>query len=178
LLKKMILIMITAAMLTGCASSGLVHDKNYLRAVSVSGRERLEMTLAFFSDDEENVNVSGKDLDSALKNAEMKTGKPIFTGYTELVILGDCEYRNVLEEMLNSWKVSPSCTVAYSESGGAVLRKNGAELLSGQIKRAEKQDIVRDSNIVKVLEELLGEQQSAEVPEAGMNGISSGIMIS
>jgi len=178
LLKRMILIMMTAAMLTGCASSGLVHDKNYLRAVSVSGRENVEMTLAFFSDEAESLSVSGKDLDSALRNAEAKTGKPVFTGYTELVILGDCDYRDVLEEMLNNWKVSPSCKVVYSDSGGAVLRKNGTELLSGQIKQAEKQGIVRDSNIVKVLEGLLGGQQSAELPEAEMNGISGGIMIS
>ena len=41
MLRKIILVtFLPMFMLTGCASSGRVHDKDYLRAVSISGDER------------------------------------------------------------------------------------------------------------------------------------------
>ena len=79
--------MLTAAVMTGCASSGLVHDKEYLRAVSVRGIAEKEMTFSFFSDETMTVSASGKDIEEALEKAELKAGKPVFTGYTELVIV-------------------------------------------------------------------------------------------
>lgn len=171
MLKRLMLLCMTAAMLTGCASSGLVHDKDYLRAVYVSGNGMKNMTFSFFSDEGKTVSASGEDMGKALENAELKTGKPLFTGYTELVILGDCEYREVLEELLNDWKVSPSCTVVCCDNGAELLRRRDAELLSGQIRQAVKQGDVPESDIITVIGELLGRDQCADVPETSLSGV-------
>lgn len=171
MLKKLIFLCMTAAMLTGCASSGLVHDKDYLRAVSVSGNGTKNMTFSFFSDEGKTVSATGKDMDEALKNAELKTGKPLFTGYTELVILGDCEYNEVLEELLNDWKVSPSCTVVCCENGSELLRRRDAELLSGQVRQAVEQGEVPESDIITVIGELLGSERCADLPETSLSGV-------
>lgn len=156
--------------LTGCASTGLVHDKNYLRAVSISGEKEKNLTFTFFTDDGDPISASGKDIDSAQKSAEIKGGKPIFTGYTELVILGECSYRETLDYLLNDWKVSPSCIVAYSENGDELLEKADAERLFGSIKQAVEQGKIPECDIITVLGELLSGSESAEIAEITANG--------
>lgn len=170
MLKWIPAVMLTAAVMTGCASSGLVHDKEYLRAVSVRGIAEKEMTFSFFSDETMTVSASGKDIEEALEKAELKAGKPVFTGYTELVIVGECEYEAVLGELLNNWKVSPSCRVVYSRNGEKLLRENQAEQLSGRIKQAVKQGEAPESDIITVLGELLSSEGSAVIPEMSSSG--------
>lgn len=167
MLKKMIFLTASAAVLTltGCASSGLVHDKNYLRAVSISGENEKNLTFTFFTGDGDSVSASGKDITLAQKSAEIKSGKPIFTGYTELVILGECSYCETLEYLLNDWKVSPSCIVAYSENGGELLENADAETLFGSIKQAVEQGKVPECDIITVLGELLSDSDCAEIAE-------------
>jgi len=170
MLRKIILVtFLPLFMLTGCASSGRVHDKDYLRAVSISGDERKELTLSFFSEDKESVSVSGEDIDSAIEAAELVTGKSVFTGYTELIILGDCNCTEVLSYLLNKWKVSPSCLVAYSRNGALLLRDKDAEQLEGAVKEAAEQGKVRNSDIITVLGKLLNDSE-AELPELHKSG--------
>lgn len=171
MLKKMILAALAAVFtLTGCASSGLVHDKNYLRAVSITGENEKNLTFTFFTENGDPVSASGKDIDSAQKSAEIKSGKPIFTGYTELVILGECSYRETLDYLLNDWKVSPSCIIAYSENGEKLLEKADAEALYGSIKQAVAQGKIPECDIITVLGELLSDSDPAEVSEITNSG--------
>jgi hypothetical protein rflaF_05384 len=171
MLKKMILAASAAVFtLTGCASSGLVHDKNYLRAVSITGENEKNLTFNFFTENGDSVSASGKDIDSAQRSAEIKSGKPIFTGYTELVILGDCSYRETLDYLLNDWKVSPSCIIAYSENGGELLEKTDAEVIYGSIKQAVDQGKIPECDIITVLGELLSDSNSAEISEITNSG--------
>lgn len=166
MLKRMILTASIAVLtLTGCASSGLVHDKNYLRAVSISGENEKNLTFTFFTGNGDSVSASGKDISSAQKSAEIKSGKPIFTGYTELVILGESSYCETLEYLLNDWKVSLSCIVAYSENGGELLEKADTEMLFGSIKQAVEQGKIPECDIITVLGELLSGSNSAEIAE-------------
>lgn len=170
MLRKIFLVtFLPLFMLTGCASSGRVHDKEYLRAVAISGDDRKELTLTFFSEDKESVSVSGEDIDSAIEEAELVTGKAVFTGYTELVILGDCNCTEVLSYLLNEWKVSPSCLVAHSRNGASLLRDRDAEQLEGAVKEAAEQGKVRNSDIITVLGRLLDDSE-AELPEIHKSG--------
>ncbi len=155
MLKRFIPVMLALPFLTGCASSGLVHDKDYLRAVSVSGTENKQVTFSFFSDGIDTVYAEGEGLEQALENAELITGRPIFTGYTELVILDGSDSEETLEHLLRDWKISPDCTVTYSKNGRELLEENPAEVLTGQVRQAEKQGLVLESGIITVLGELL-----------------------
>ena len=152
-MKKLIAVIFAAGiLLTGCTQTGLVHDKSYLRAVYI-GKQN-EMTLVFFSD-EKTVTASGSDISSAMKLAEIKTGKPIVTGFTELIILGECDEAEVLKYMLNDWKVSPSCLVIENQHSDELLRKHTPELVEGALREAEKQGRIKNTSIVSVLSELL-----------------------
>lgn len=174
---KRIMLISAAAMfsLTGCAASGLVHDKNYLRAVAITERENsgTELTLTFFTGEVEAVTVSGEDISGAMKQAEIVTGKPVFTGYTELVVLGDCQYEQVLELLLNDWKVSPSCIVTHSEKGSDILSEIDGEILVGTVRQAHKQGKVPKCDIITVLGEILDEKNSAEIAELTEKGAES-----
>lgn len=168
--KLLIVIFLGMFSLTGCAATGLVHDKHYLRAVSITVDSETELTMTFFTDDKKTVTAKGKDISTAMKNAEILTGKPIFTGYTELAVLSGCEYEETLELLLNDWKVSPSCIVVHSDDGGRVLAEKDAEELTGSVKRAEDQGKAPECDIITVLSDLLDEKSSAEIAELHENG--------
>lgn len=168
--KLLVIIWLGTFSLTGCAATGLVHDKHYLRAVSITVGSETELTMTFFTEDKKVVTAKGKDISTAMKNAEILAGKPIFTGYTELVVLSGCEYRDTLEILLNDWKVSPTCIVAHSNDGAAALTDKDAETLTGSVKRARDQGKAPECDIITVLSDLLDEKSSAEIAELYENG--------
>lgn len=172
MLKKTIFLFSLTALilLTGCASTGLVHDKLYLRAFSINKDTETELTLSFFNDDEKTITASGNDIESALKNAEIKCGKPIVTGYTELVILEKCDYGKTLEFLLNDLKVSPSCIISYSTNGRKTLKESSAEKLNGSIKRANEQGKVHECSIITVMGDLFSDKGKAEIAEISDKG--------
>ncbi len=158
-MKKLIFMLLTAALcMTGCNSTGLVHDKCYLRAVYIDGETEKRLTFVFFSDDRP-VSAEGPDISSAVKEAEIKAGKPIVTGFTELILLGNCDTSKILDYMLNTWKVSPSCRVIENQENDELLRKHDAEFLCGAVKEAEKQGKIPPSQIVPTLHRALLLQQ-------------------
>lgn len=156
-LKLLSLLVICTIMLTGCASDGRVHNKKYLRAVAIDGSS---VTMAFFTGSEQEdelLTVKANELDSAKKAAELETGQQLFTGYTELAILGDCDHLDVLKQLLKDWKVSPDCTVISSDEGGTLLRNSPAKVLEGRAEQAYKQGMAPRSDIITVLTVLLDE---------------------
>ena len=154
-----------AVIFTGCTSSGLVHDKLYLRSIAVSNDK---VTMTFFAD-EESITVGSGELPTAEKMAELCKGKPIVTGFTEMIVLGDCDAQQVLEELLTEWKVSPSCMAVYSASPHDTLTEGNAEMLEGTVKEAEKLGIAGKCKITAVLSELINKGRS-ETAEINRNG--------
>ncbi len=167
---RKVMICLALLPLTACASTGRVHDKDYLRAVSLNGTDAKTLTMTFFMDDSRDITVTGGDIVSALEAAELECGRPIFTGYTELVLLDGEDSFEELEYILKEWKVSPSCIVTYGR--GDVFRDKPAEVLAGSVKQAVKQGEAPDSGIVTVLGELLreGEAEVAWLTGEGVCG--------
>lgn len=158
-----------ALMMTGCASTGRVHDKSYLRAVAFSGENGETLTLSFFSEDEA-MTVSGADMEEARKNAELEKGEPVFTGYTELVIVDGSPCRDVLEHLLSDWKVSPSCMIVYSDNGAELLEEYDPEKLLGMVRQAVKQGKAPECDLITVLGILCGDGRPAEIAELRSGG--------
>lgn len=160
----------TAALIisAGCAS-GRIHERSYLRAAAISRSGQL--TFAFFDEDERIVST-GENIDAAKSSAELIGGKPVFTGYTELVIVDGEDTLPLLEHMLEHWKLSPSCTVVYSSSGEELLREYDAEHLIGITEQAVKQGIAPECDIITVLGELYqkGQAEAAELRADGSAG--------
>ncbi|MDE6501157.1 MAG: hypothetical protein K2K02_04520 [Ruminococcus sp.] len=157
---------------TGCESNGRVHDKNYLRAVSVSGDDKKTVTFTFFTKDGKYITTSGRDIAEAKEVAELRTGKKIFTGYTEMIVLDGKNSIDTLEFMLHKWKVSPSCIIAYSENEENIF-ESSVERLRGSVENAVKQGKAPECDIITVMSGLLGEKQSAQVAGISTEGITS-----
>lgn len=161
---KLLLILASAVTMTGCGSSHRLHDTSYLRAVSIDGMDEKTLSFAFFTDDDSVVVSNGSDIEAAKKSAEITGGKLIFTGYTELVILGDCDIRETLSFLLNQWKVPPSCKIVLGGSDPELTAEDDPERLLGSIDRAVEQEKAPECDIITVLEQLL-EDDSAELPD-------------
>ncbi|MDE6781948.1 MAG: hypothetical protein K2J40_10920 [Ruminococcus sp.] len=169
--KIILLGMLILFTFTGCESNGRVHDKNYLRAVSVSGDNEKIVTFTFFTKDGKYITTSGKDLTEAKELAELRTGKKIITGYTEMIVLDGSNSVDILEFMLHKWKVSPSCIIAYSEDGDVF--DSSVEKLTGSVNNAISQGKAPECDIITVMSRLLGENQSAQVAGISSDGIIS-----
>ena len=173
---KYLLLAAAALCFTGCSSNGLVHDKNYVRAASVTSGSEVEVTFSFFSEDQPPLTVSAGDLDSALDAAQLSTGKTLFTGFTELLIINSDTPAELLEYMLDEWTVSPTCKVAYSSSGSELLMDSSAEKLRGSVEEAVRLGTAPDSDIVTVLKELLtdGSAELAALPDTTKTAVVFG----
>lgn len=179
-MKKLFFItaaLLAAFMTTGCASTGRVHDKSYLRAAAVSGEMGGTLTLSFFSGDGA-LTVSGEDMEGARRAAELKMGTPVFTGYTELVIVDGSPCMDVLEHLLSDWKVSPSCMIVYSQNGAELLEECAPEQLLGMVKQAIKQDKAPECDIITILGVLCGDGRPAEIAELSSGGVEGKYIIS
>ncbi len=173
-LALLFLTIMTAFCFCGCESNGRVHDKNYLRAVSVSGKDEKTVTFTFFSKDGRYITTSGKDITSAKKLAEIQTGRKIFTGYTEMILIDDLNGIDTLEFMLHKWKVSPSCIVAYAgEDSEEIFGNSTIERLSGSVHNAVKQGKAPECDIITVLSELLSDEKTAEIAEITSDGATA-----
>lgn len=165
-------------LLTGCASTKQVIDRNYLRAISITEKGGSSAAFSFYDEKIEYFVSSGIDIPETRTLAELKYGKAIFTGHTELIILGDCDFEKTLEILLNEWKVSPSCLVVYGGDYALnALDEFNSEMLSLSVKTAIAQKKVPECDIVTVLSGLLSDKQTAEVAYINKDGISGSYTI-
>lgn len=163
-----------SCLLMSCNAAGRVHDKAYLRAAALDGEGRLTMT--FFSDDE-TMTVYGDDIPSALGNAEIKLGKKIFTGYTELVILGNGNSCEVLKYLLRDWCVPPSCLTVCGGDGESILKNNDSRALADGVRLAAKRNAAPQSDIITVLENILADECSETAALSADGEVSTGRLI-
>lgn len=167
-MKRIFLTFPMIALLTGCSSHGNVNDKAYLRAAAIDGDR---VTFSFYSEEDKVISVNVRNPEKAKSAAELAMGKEIFTGHTELVVAGDCDILEVLDNMLHEWKVSPSCRVAEAKtSGEELLNSRSAEELADVIDTAHEKGLAPKCDIITVLSGLLGENELAEVAEFSDNG--------
>lgn len=168
--KILMLMILSAMMLTGCTSRGNVNEKAYLRAAAVDDGS---VTLVFFNEDEGTVTVPLGDPDEAKQAAELVIGKEIFTGHTEIVLLGDCDRGEVLKHILKQWRVSPSCMAAESKGdGGIILKARDPEQLTGIIEQAQEKKLAPKCDIITVLSRILdGEPEN--IPLISVYGLES-----
>ena len=167
-MKRIITTAAALILMSGCESTGLVHDKYYIRAASVNS-ETGEVTFSFFSDEQEPVTVRSNGIEEALESAEIYAGKPLFTGFTELLITDGHNSREVLEYMLKEWNVSPACIVAYDPDGNSLLEEASAERLCGSLKESIRLGDIPKSDMITVLGELINSGE-AEVGALNANG--------
>lgn len=153
-MKKILFAILCMTALTGCSTGIDVNEMAYVRAAAVDGNN---FTFSFYLD-EQVVSVSADSVETAESAAELTLGKEIFTGHTELVILNECDKREILEYMLREWKVPPSCRVANAENAGEILNVRKAEEIVGVLETSEKKGLTGKCDIVTVLGNFLDDK--------------------
>lgn len=148
---KKIILAVMCIFLTGCSTGIDVNEMAYVRAAAIEGDN---VTFSFYLE-EQVISLSADTIEDAKSAAELALGKEIFTGHTELVVLGKGDERDTLEFMLNQWKVPPACRVAYAENVGEILKNRKAEEIVGVLERAEKKRLTEKCDIVTVLGKIL-----------------------
>ncbi|MBR6580101.1 MAG: hypothetical protein IKK66_02270 [Ruminococcus sp.] len=155
-MKKILFAILCMTALTGCSTGIDVNEMAYVRAAAIDGNN---CSFSFYLD-EQVVSVSADSMETAESAAELTLGKEIFTGHTELVILNECDKREILEYMLREWKVPPSCRVANAENAGEILKNRKAEEIVGVIETAEEKGLTEKCDIVTVLGKILNGKNS------------------
>ncbi|MBR5512548.1 MAG: hypothetical protein IKV85_01020 [Ruminococcus sp.] len=156
---KKIILAVMCVFLTGCSTGTDVNEMAYVRAAAIDSGN---ITFAFYLD-EQILTVSADSIDEAKSAVELSLGKKIFTGHTELVILGECDEREILDYMLSQWKVPPACRVANCKNAMEILKKRKAEEIVGILEMAEEKNTTAKCDIVTVLGKILNEK-NGELP--------------
>lgn len=169
-MKRILAVIVSAFFLTGC-SDGNISQREYVRAVLA---DKSGTSLAFYSGEE--IFSSEKNPQEVCGEAEIHLGKSIFTGHTELIVLGECDFRETLENMLMEWKVPPTCIVAYAGDNAAYTLSENAERDAQSVRQAEEKGLTEECNITDVLGKLIREGK-ASVPVIGENGFAGTAVI-
>ena len=139
-MKRIILSIIAVLSLTSCGTRQ-VHDKYYVKTLYISGKDRMTAKMTFFNNDSAAITASGSAFDEIKEKCELSSGKSIFTGHTEVIVLNDCYARETLDFMLNDWKVSPSCRVVLASKNADSITADVIDIATEQ-KKAPQCDII------------------------------------
>lgn len=145
-MKRIFLAIMAVVSLTSCGTRQ-VHDKYYVQTLYISGKDRMNAKMVFFNENSEPVTANGESFDEIKEKCELSSGKSIYTGHTEVIVLNDCNVREALNFMLNEWKVSPSCRVVLGS-------KNADNITADAIDIAIEQKKAPQCDIVTVLSDL------------------------
>ena len=160
--KKLILLVTGVMMcmtLAGCA--GEVYEKSYLQTFYVSGGINGEITANMrFYDDTPDIIESGRSLGEIIRKAEMRCGKAVVTGHTEIIVLNGCDIRETLVFMLRERKVPPSC---YAVIGDGDIENFGNVSKYQIIEHAIEKDEIPECGLITVLSSLLNKGMAETV---------------
>lgn len=162
-IRKLLFIMAVPLTMSGCTYQE-VYEKAYLRGMSVSGEDVKTVSMNFYNENSSPTKTKNQNFNDILKDSEVISGKSIFTGHTEVIVLGDCDYTETLRFMLEEWKVSPSCLVVYGgESSADIIENSDSGQLADVIRTAVKQNKIPQNDIITILSSLLKDNQT-EIP--------------
>lgn len=167
---NLLLFILCAVLFTGCSSKTEVRDRAFVQAAAVSenNHDTISVAIRIFDDDKTYQGI-GTDFFEAVKNAELQQDKYFFTGHMELMISSAGNNKKILEDIIQSNTIPPSCIFVCSDSALDFIQQADCDKLTGILKiRAENGMAVKKS-IWSVLEELTdkGTSKTDCVTESG-----------
>ncbi len=162
-MKRMLLsLLVLPIVLTGCGSD-VIADRVYAQAVGLSRQNGIRMSLQSFDEDSCHT-IRADSLSSAFRVAEVQAGGKVFVGHTELICLDGSMTVDALRELFFENGVSPACKVIYAPSG--FLHEQDSTPIVHTLRMAERDGLLTETNLAAVMEEWLGEYQTALLPVA------------
>ncbi len=150
--KAIISLILTAFILTGCSSKTEVRDRAFVQAVAVeNNNDYVEVTVKLF-DESDSYTGEGSDFFSAVNNAELKQDKKFFTGHMEFILSANEDNRIMLENIIKSNKIPPSCFLVYNENAGKFIENLDCDKFSGIFKIRYENDKALKKDIWNIVE--------------------------
>lgn len=138
MIKKLTAALVFTLFLSGCSVGEEVNKRAFVQVIGIEKTaDNYNVSLQFYKPESsdgnpdiskansDSANGRGTTVTEALSDAELKTGKSLFTGHTKLLILGGglddpSDELAVLYSNSAFGSVSPSCPVVYSDTPSAV----------------------------------------------------------
>lgn len=131
-------------------NSSEVRDRAFVQSIEIKqDKNTIFADIKTFNNQDDYVGI-GDDIQSCLDNAELKQGKDLFTGHTELLIFQQDSFSfDILEVLVKERLISPNCPVILSSIEVNDFQ-NVLEILKSYDKQS-KLDILSVSSAIKNL---------------------------
>lgn len=166
-MKRIFIFIFPLLLLTGCSSESLA-DRTYTRALGVSERSSLVLSMQGFGEDESRT-VKASDIPEAIRLAEARAGGRIFVGHTELLCLDGTTTLETVKSLFYEQCLSPGCKVLYTSPEQFLKNSDTTEAVHS-LRMAEKNGLLPSTDLSTILDEWLGAWETALLPSS-RNGL-------
>ncbi len=156
-MKHAIIILTLVVLALGLSDrSAEVRDRAFVQTLTIGQSENISVNVTLFGSDVAYLGI-GEDLATALDDAQLKQGKTLFTGHTELVAFQEGGFSfETLETLLQDGIVSPNCPVILlNETLTETQLENALDVLKSY-DRLDKISMLTVSEVVKGLKSDVG----------------------
>lgn len=152
---NLLVIMLCITVFTGCSSRKEVRERAFVQAVGIETRTDGNLSVAVrVFDDEETYFGNGEDFFKALDDAQQQQEKYFFTGHMEMLISSVDNNMNLLESIIKSNDIPPSCRFISGQRAIDIISDADCDRLAGIIKIKSESGKALGKSIWNVLEEL------------------------
>ncbi|WP_295216061.1 Ger(x)C family spore germination C-terminal domain-containing protein [Ruminococcus sp.] len=159
---------------TGCAAVQ-VRDRAYLQALELTDPEQPTVQLHDFETAGALAQGTGGNFEQAIENAAVPIGKELFLGHLELIAYSKPEFGSQLNQLMEKYRLSPSCKV-LGLSEGSTLTDTDTAHLTEQLHRAEKSGLLPETDLFTILREFSSSAKTALLPVITENGFSAAVI--
>ncbi len=114
--------------------------------------------------------AGGVTMTEALRSGEAAQGGRIFIGHTELLCIDGSRTLADVQDLLCNQGISPACKLLYTDVDACFRSTDTAKLLES-IRMAERCGMIAQTDITTVLDEWLGDSQTALLPARSDDGL-------
>lgn len=163
-----------ALLLSGCGATQ-VRDRAYVQGIELSRIAEPTVHLHDFSAESAVSSGTGSTLETALEQAAIPLGKALFLGHLELIAYHEAAFSGTLDSLMTQYRLSPSCHVLLLPAG-TVLDDTDTSQLGEQLRRAEENGVLPETNLFGILREMDSTSQTALVPMVTSDGFTAAIL--
>lgn len=147
--------------MTGCGTEH-ISERIYTRTLGITSDPELTMYAQAFGKDD-SFSGTGRSAAAAIRSSESAQGGSIFIGHTELLCVDGSSTLAQVQDLLFSQGLSPACKLLYTDVRDCFASADTTALLES-IRMAERNGALAVTDISTVLNEWLGDKQTALLP--------------
>ncbi len=135
----------------------------------MKGTKELTLYAQTFNGDKP-FTAGGVTMTEALRSGEAAQGGRIFIGHTELLCIDGSRTLSDVQDLLCNQGISPACKLLYTDVDDCFRSTDTAKLLES-VRMAERCGLIAQTDITTVLDEWLGDSQTALLPARSSDGL-------